>query len=237
MKNSNNKTMSIFNEHWKVSEEQALKLQKELIEKIEIKPLEKPIRYIAGTDIAYNKANDNIYSGIVVLDFNTLEVVTRSTVIDQVHFPYVPGLLSFREIPSLFKAWEQLTIKPDLIVTDGHGIAHPKKMDVACHFGIITKTPTIGVGKKILIGHYKDLKESKGSFAPLIKDSETIGYAFRAGNCLKPVFVSPGHFCNFKDALNIISKCAIGFRIPEPTRQADIMVNALRRGELEVGLL
>lgn len=214
-------------------EREAIKIQKRLIGQIKIQPLQKEIKYIAGTDIAYNKNNDTIYSGIVVLDFETLAIVEHATLVDKVPFPYIPGLLSFREVPSLLKVWEKLQIKPDLIVTDGHGIAHPRKIGVACHLGIKTNTPTLGVGKKILIGHYKDLKEPKGSFTPLVKDSETIGYAFRAGKCLKPVYISPGHLCGLNDCIKIISKCAIGYRIPEPTRQADQLVNALRRGEIE----
>ena len=218
-----------------ITEKEALKIQKDLIGKIKLQPLTKKIKYIAGTDIAYNKTSDTIYSGIVVLDFETMEIVAQSTVIDKVAFPYIPGLLSFREIPSLMKAFNQLKIKPDVIITDGHGIAHPRKIGIACHLGIKTNTPTIGCGKRILIGHYDNLKEKKGSSSPLIKDSETIGYAFRGGDGLKPVFISPGHLCDLESSLNILSKCAIGFRIPEPTRQADMMVNALRRGDIEVG--
>ena len=218
-----------------LTEAEALKIQKELIGKIKLQPLQKDIKYIAGTDIAYNKTSDTIYTGIIILDFENLEIVARSTVTDKVPFPYIPGLLSFREIPSYLKAWKQLKIKPDVIVTDGHGIAHPRKIGVACHLGILTQTPSIGVGKKILIGHYDDLESPKGSFAPLIKDSETIGYAFRGGDGLKPVFVSPGHLCDFESALKIMKKCAVGYRIPEPTRQADMMVNALRRREFEPG--
>lgn len=218
------------------SPKEAVQFQKEMVSKKIIAPIGKPIKYIGGADIAYNKESDEIYTGIIILDYETMEIVAHSTIIDKMTFPYVPGLLSFREIPSYLKVWDQLPIKPDVLVMDGHGIAHPRRVGAATHFGILTNTPTMGCGKKILVGKFENLGEKKGDFAELIDKNELIGYAFRTVDDVKPVYISPGHLCDFEDCKRIALQGSRGVRIPEPTRQADILVNALRRGDIEAGI-
>lgn len=221
---------------WDLSPIEAVALQKTLQKNIRLAPLPQGVRYIAGADISFNKFSDVIYAGIIVLDYDTLQPVLRSTVIDKMTFPYVPGLLSFREIPALLKAWAQLPYQPDVIVLDGHGIAHPRGIGIASHFGLTVSCPAIGCAKKILTGSMGELPPEKGQTAALVKDGKTIGYALRTKDRVKPVFVSPGHLITMEESLAVIQHCTGNYRIPEPTRLAHLLVNAVRRGEVEVGV-
>lgn len=223
-------------EDWKLSPKAAIERQRELRALTNLTPLNSPIRYIGGADIAYDKNSDVVHAGIVVLDYETMEIVCSSSIVDTIQFPYIPGLLSFREIPSILKAWEALPIRPDVMMLDGHGIAHPRRVGVATHFGILTACPSLGCGKKHLIGNYVAPAEEKGSFSPIEEEGEIIGHVVRTCAGVKPVWISPGHGMSLLQSVEIALHCARTYRIPEPTRQADILVNALRRGEQEVGV-
>jgi deoxyribonuclease V len=151
-------------------------------------------------------------------------------------FPYIPGLLSFREIPALYAAWQALTEKPDVLAMDGHGINHPRRLGIATHFGLITGQATLGFAKNHLTGNYREPGPQKGDFSNVIDQGEKIGYVLRTRKRVKPIWVSPGHKISMNQSLEIALHCSRGLRIPEPTRQAHLMVNELRRGEIEVGV-
>jgi deoxyribonuclease V len=219
-------------EYESFSPAQAIELQKQLRSQVRIEPLTKTIRTIAGADISFNKYEETVYAGIIVLSFPDLQEVAKATVISKTSFPYIPGLLSFREIPSLLKAWNQLETKPDLMVLDGQGIAHPRRLGIATHFGLITDTPAMGCGKSLLTGKFEALPEAAGSESLIFDGDEVIGAALRTKNKVNPVFISPGHRINLKQSLEIIKQCITNYRIPEPTRKAHLLVNQVRRNDL-----
>lgn len=219
----------IFPEEYEsLSPAQAIELQNQLRKQIKIEPLKKQIRTIAGADISFNKYEETVYAGIIVLSFPDLKEVAKSTVISKTSFPYIPGLLSFREVPALLLAWNQLSIKPDLLVLDGQGIAHPRRMGIATHFGLVTDAPTLGCAKSLLTGKFETLPEAAGSESLIYDRDEVIGAALRTKNKVNPVFISPGHRINLKQSLAIIKQCVNGYRIPEPTRKAHLLVNQIR---------
>lgn len=218
-----------------LSPSEAVRRQKELREKIRIQPLEGPVETVAGADISFNRGSDIMHAGIVVLAFPELKEVARSLVSARMDFPYIPGLLAFREIPSLLKAWELLKVKPDVMILDGHGIAHPRRMGIATHFGIVANQPAIGCAKKILTGTYKEPDREKGSSSYIEHRGEQIGMALRSRTDVNPIFISPGHLVSFDDTYSIVTQCLTRFKQPETTRIAHKVVNQLRRGEIEAG--
>ncbi len=220
---------------WNLSPSEAVALQNQLRTEIKIQPFGQPIRYIGGTDLSFNKFEDDLYAGIVLLDYETMQVVGRSLVKTKMTFPYVPGLLSFREIPALIEAWEQLPIQPEVIMVDGHGIAHPRRMGIATHFGLVIEKPTMGCAKKILAGRFEEPAVEKGSTSPILHRQEQIGYALRTKAKVKPVFISPGHLLSLPESVEIALHCTRNHKLPEPTRQAHLAVNAFRRGEVAAG--
>jgi len=219
---------------WNLTPKEAIELQQELKGMVKIEPLAKSIQYIAGADISFNRGEDTVYVGIVVLKYPELMEVDRALLIDRATFPYIPGLLSFRETPLLIKAWEKLSIKPDVIVADGHGIAHVRRFGIACHLGLLTDTATIGCAKKIFVGTHGSLMSEKGSLASISYKDETVGVVLRTRTGVKPVYISVGHKITLDQSIEVMNTCTTNYRIPVPTRQAHLMVNELRRGELEV---
>lgn len=220
---------------WDVSPEEAIKIQNEMRNLVKIETLQTQIRYIAGADISFDKGSNIVYAGIVVLKFPELEEVDRSLLITEVNFPYIPGLLSFRESPALIKAWEKIKIIPDVVIIDGQGIAHPRRFGIASHFGVLIDKPTIGCAKSLLVGRYKEPDEKAGSHSYLYDSGEIIGVVLRTRDNTQPVFVSIGHKITLDESIKIIMQSIRGYRIPEPTRQAHMLVNALRRGEIKPG--
>lgn len=226
----------IFSPHsWNLNPREARALQEQLRKELIIQPINKEIQYIGGADISFNKYEKTVYAGIIILDIQSLKAVAHGLAITEVHFPYIPGLLSFREIPALLEAWNILELKPDVMMIDGHGLAHPRRMGIASHFGLLTHSPSLGVAKKKLVGHYTEPTAQAGNFTPLEHEGETIGYVYRTKKNVKPVFVSPGHLLDLDNALHFCQQCTGRYRIPEPTRQAHILVNKLRRSELSPG--
>lgn len=220
-------------DHLSITE--ATQLQKELAAKIKLTPLEKPLTIIAGADISYNKFSTTVYAGIVLLRYPDMQPLAYSLVETQVTFPYVSGYLAFREIPAVKLAWEQLPQKPDLIIMDGQGITHPRKMGIAAHFGLVENVPAIGCAKTMLYGDFAPLAPEKGSSSPIVAKGETLGYALRTRDNVKPVYVSPGHLITIDQALEVMKTCIGKYRIPEPTRLAHNIVNEFRRGEVSAG--
>jgi deoxyribonuclease V len=220
---------------WNVSSQEALRIQRRLQSQLLIQPLQHEIHYIGGADISFNRGSDRLHAGIILLDYHTLKPVAHSLVQTEAPFPYVPGLLSFREIPALLEAWEQLELHPDVVMLDGHGIAHPRRLGVASHFGLWVDKPSLGCAKKLLTG----LHESPGNEAPsksiIYDNNDRLGFALRSRTNVKPVYLSPGHLLDHESTLHISLHCLTGYRIPEPTRLAHQLVNRLRRGELKAG--
>lgn len=213
----------------------ATQIQNELRDDIIIQPRNFRVNIIAGADISFNKFSSTVYAGIILIRFPELIPIGYSLVKKEVLFPYVPGYLAFREVPALMPAWEQLPLKPDLLVVDGHGIAHPRRLGIAAHFGVLAKTPAVGCAKKVLCGKYEEPSSEKGSNTPLIFKNEIVGAALRTKNAVKPVFVSPGYGIDVPGTVEIISQCVGRYRIPEPTRLAHNIVNRFRLGEVPEG--
>ena len=218
-----------------ISIPQATTIQNELRSKVDIAERELSINMIGGADISLNLYSTTIYAGIVLLSFPQLQPVAYSLVKAETRFPYVPGFLAFREVPALVQVWEQIPVKPDVLVVDGHGIAHPRRMGIAAHFGALTGQASMGCAKKILFGKYEEPAMTQDSASPIFDKQEQIGYAFRSKQKVAPVFVSPGHLLGMQNSLDIIRQCRGNYRIPEPTRLAHETVNRFRKGELTEG--
>src|SRR5436853_7888790 len=218
---------------WEMTPRKAVELQKSLRERVRLQPLAKKIGTIAGADISFNKFELTVYAGIVVLKLPTLEVVEEVGVVSETKFPYVPGLLSFREAPSVLEAWTKLKTEPDTVMFDGQGIAHPRRVGIASHVGLLIERPTFGCAKSVLVGKYEEPTPTRGSWTPLVdpKNGETIGAALRTKTNVQPIYVSPGHLIDLASAIDLTLACDGGYRQPEPTRRAHLLVNALRRGE------
>ncbi|MBZ4192298.1 deoxyribonuclease V [Niabella beijingensis] len=204
---------------------EAVALQKELREKIDLTPRPAPVQFIGGADISFNKYETTVYAGIVVLKYPELVVQAHASVTCTVQFPYISGLLAFREVPALLKAWEALSLKPDVLVLDGHGIAHPRRLGIATHFGIIKNIPTIGCAKTRLTGNYQEPGNRRLDHTPLFDKQEKIGSVLRTKPNCKPIFVSPGNKVSMDQSLELITRCCGKYRIPEPTRLAHMLVN------------
>lgn len=204
-----------------------LKEKQELLrQQIVIEKFTKPIHIIAGCDSAF--IDDTILSVFVLFSYpelQELEVVYHRS---KVTLPYVPGFLAFREIPNLLLAYEKLSKKPDLIMVDGHGIMHPRRMGIGAHLGVILKIPTIGVAKKKLVGKYSQPNTTKGSSTEVFDGEEKIGYALRSKDNIKPIFVSPGNLCDMETALGITLSTLHKHKLPEPTRIADMYSKKLK---------
>lgn len=211
----------------------AVALQKELRQQLRLSPLQNAITTIGGADISFNKYTTTVYAGIVVMRFPSLEIIEKQAVVDTTQFPYIPGLLAFREVPALSKVWEALTTRPDVLVLDGHGIAHPRRMGIATHFGVVAQTPTIGCGKSRLTGTFAEPPADAGTFTDLTHQQEIIGKVLRTKRNVKPVFISPGNLITMDESLNIILQCVRKHRLPEPTRFAHLFVNEERRKYLQ----
>ena len=216
---------------WDVTPKEAIEIQQQLRSQVIVAPLGETPHYVAGCDISFDKGSDTVYAGIVVLELLGFSEVDRATTITRVKFPYIPGLLSFRESPPLLEAWQKLHVQPDLVMIDGQGYAHPRRFGIASHFGLLVDTPTVGCAKTLLIGKYEEPKEMAGSYSELIDRDEVVGAALRTQDGVSPVFVSVGHKVDIESAIESVMRCTGEYRIPEPTRRAHILVNALRRGE------
>lgn len=189
------------------------------------------IKHVAGVDVAYNEENQTMVGGIVILDFKKLKVVESKFHKMQITFPYVPGLFSFREIPAIKEAYNKLNTKPDIVICDAQGIAHPKGVGMATHLGIELDIPTIGCAKKRLFGEYNEenLGLNKGDFEYLRNKDEKIGVVLRTQDKIKPMFVSIGHKVSLNSAINIINHLTPKYRLPETTREGDQLVNSLMK--------
>lgn len=211
---------------WVVEPAEAVALQRELAGRvIREDRIEEPVRSIAGVDMAINEESGMAHAAVVLLSFPELEIVERHVHEEPVRMPYIPGLLSFRELPCILGAFNKLKQHPELVMVDGQGIAHPRRLGIASHLGLWLDLPTIGCAKSILRGNYdKDaLGEEPGSWVPLIDTSkkEVLGAALRTRARVNPMFISLGHRISLETSIRYVMACSKGYRLPEPTRQAD----------------
>jgi len=176
--------------------------------------------FIAGVDISVNRWTKTGTGAVVILSYPDLEIVEIKTVTDRVSFPYVPGLLSFREMPLLLAAFEKIEFAPDLVLVDGQGIAHPRRMGIASHLGLLLGIPTIGCAKSRLCGEHDVPDNVAGSYTELKDDEEVIGAVLRTKNNVKPLYISIGHMIDLPLAIRWVMACCRGYRLPEPTRLA-----------------
>jgi deoxyribonuclease V len=188
------------------------------------------VRLIAGADIAYDPRNGWLFAAVLVFSFPDLEPREIRSVRARARFPYVPGLLSFREAPALIRAFRRLRIPPDLLICDGQGIAHPRGIGLASHLGILLGVPTIGCAKSRLVGDHGEVGPNVGDRSPLLFERRVVGAVVRSRSGVRPLFISPGHRISLDRSIRYVLASCRGFRLPEPTRQADILVERLKRG-------
>ncbi|MFG1757126.1 deoxyribonuclease V [Micromonospora echinofusca] len=176
---------------------------------------------VAGLDVAYAESGDRLAAAVTVLDARTLVVVDSAVSVGRPAFAYVPGLFAFRELPALLDALDRLAVRPELLVCDGHGLAHPRRFGLACHLGVVTGLPAIGVGKTPLLGEWTPPDDRRGAWAPLRDGDEVVGRVLRTRDGVKPVFVSVGHRMSLDDATARVLALTPRYRLPETTRTAD----------------
>ncbi len=226
--------MSIVNKHsWDVLPKEAVAIQRELAEKVALIPLARTPTTIAGVDVSLERFGTELFAGIIVLSYPALVPIEHAVIKVPVTFPYVPGLLSFREIPGLLQCFEKLKTKPDICIVDGQGIAHPRRLGIATHVGLTLDIPTIGCAKSRLYGSYIEPTEV-GEVSPITdpKTKERIGWVLKSKVRSNPLVISPGHNITLEETLTITKHCLRGYRLPEPTRLAHKLVNSFRKGEI-----
>jgi deoxyribonuclease V len=204
---------------WDLTPSEAIRIQRELAEKVRGGPLPE-MRTVLGLDVSYTRAHGTFRSGAALLDIRDLEPVDFRFRAGRTTFPYIPGLLSFMEIPPLLPMLEEI-LSPDLIIVDGHGIAHPRGFGLASHIGLLTGIPTIGCAKSLLVGQCQDPGPEAGDHTSINLNSKKVGYTLRSKKGCKPLYVSPGHLLDPEEALKGVMMCLKGYRLPEPTRLAD----------------
>ena len=205
---------------WNVSVEEAIQIQESLKDRVILKKTFSKVRTIGGGDVAYSKTGDGLFGVIVVLSFPDLELLDIATANGKVSFPYIPTLLSFREGPILIKTFQRLKIKPDVMIYDGQGIAHPRGIGLASHMGLWLNLPSIGCAKTPLLDEFISPGSSKGSFEWIQREGKEVGAVLRTKDKVKPLFVSPGHRIDLITSVQLILESCQGFRFPEPLRRA-----------------
>lgn len=214
---------------WNLPPKEAVALQRELRGRIRIQTIDPAdIKVIAGMDVSSSRFSPVLSAGIVLWDTDSQHVLEAVSVQMQAEFPYIPGLLSFREIPALLEAWKRLSIRPDAVLVDGQGIAHPRRLGIATHVGLLVDVPTVGVGKSKLTGTHGETGPMTGDSVPLMDGTEEIGTVLRSKPRSNPLFVSPGNGIDLPSAVALVRKCLRGYRLPEPTRLAHMHVNLVR---------
>ncbi|GBD35246.1 Endonuclease V [bacterium HR36] len=214
---------------WTLTPREAIALQKELASQVQVTGKLSHCRYVAGADVAYTRSQQRLVAAVVLWDIQLSRITEYHLEKQPVEFPYVPGLLSFRESPAVFAAFGRLSTRPDLLIVDGHGYAHPRRFGIACHLGVLLDIPTIGCAKSILVGEHQPVPDCVGAWVPLLDHGTVIGAAVRTRLHVRPVYVSIGHKRDLEEAIRWILQCSRGCRLPEPTRQAHILVTEARQ--------
>jgi deoxyribonuclease V len=216
---------------WNIPYAEAVAIQNELREKVSFGPLKRKVSTIAGADVSIKRGSDRICATVAVLELPSLEPVEFASAEGKAEFPYIPGLLSFREAPVVLRAFEKLSRRPDILMCDGQGVAHPRGFGLASHLGLLLDIPSIGCAKSRLCGTHGEVGPDPGDHVPLKLKGRTIGAVLRTRARVKPVYVSVGHLIDLRGAIRIVLECGAGYRIPEPTRAAHHLVGAIRRGD------
>lgn len=215
---------------WDLSCAEARRLQLRLAQRVRFIAMKKRPKLIAGLDCAFSKDGKRIFAAAVVIDLSDFSIIETTTATRKVDFPYIPGLLSFREAPACIDAIEKLKTTPDVFIVDGQGFAHPRRLGIASHIGLLIDKPTIGCAKSRLIGTFEEPGRQKGNYSQLFDGDEAIGAVLRTRTAVKPVYVSVGHKCTLEDAISIILECTTRYRLPEPSRLAHQLVGRAKLG-------
>jgi deoxyribonuclease V len=205
---------------WDLTPKEAMALQAELAARVVREDTAREVRRVAGVDVGFEDDGKVTRAAVAVLDFPGLALAERVVVRQPTRFPYIPGLLSFREAPAVLAAFERLSVVPDLVLYDGQGIAHPRRFGIASHVGLLLDVPTIGVAKTRLVGEHRQLPERKGAWVPLVDHGETIGAVLRTRTGVTPLYVSIGHRVSLEAAVRWVMACTTRYRLPETTRWA-----------------
>jgi len=223
--------MKINQRHdWPLTVEEATVIQQQLASEVITSDSLTTVQYVAGVDVGFEESGSITRAAVAVLSFPSLQLHEYTIAYRPTTFPYVPGFLSFREVPAVLEALEKLNTEPDLILCDGQGIAHPRRFGIACHLGILTDIPSIGVAKSLLIGKHAELSDLRSSWQLLIHQGETVGAILRTRAGVKPVYVSSGHRISLATAIDYVMRCTTKYRLPETTRWADKL--ASNRGSI-----
>jgi deoxyribonuclease V len=214
---------------WSVTPSQAIVIQKRLASTVQMVRPAKPIRLVAGADAAFSTDGQYCLAAAVLWDIDTHSIVEERVAVRRLTFPYVPGLLTFREAPAILAALRKLRRTPDALMCDGHGYAHPRRFGIASHMGVLVGLPTLGCAKSRLIGEHNDPARPRGARAALADRGDVIGTALRTQDDVKPLYVSVGHLIDLPTAEELVLACAERYRLPEPTRLADRLVAARKR--------
>jgi deoxyribonuclease V len=214
---------------WPNTPEEAQSLQERLAKQVDVSSEFESFEFIAGCDLAYHLTEPIAFAAVVVLRRSDWSVIETRTVKREVNFPYMPGLLSFRELPALLDAFGELGNLPDVVMLDGQGVAHPRRFGLACHLGLWLDRPCIGCAKSWLVGEHDDPGPHAGDWSPLSIDGVTVGSVVRSASRVKPVYVSPGHRLDVESARRVLLKCLSGYHHLRPTREAHMVANRLRR--------
>jgi deoxyribonuclease V len=214
---------------WDLKPAEARVLQQDLAAEVKLQPLPKEFAILAAADIAYVSSTNQLVAVIISFRWPELSPIESSHVIAPITFPYIPGLLSFREVPPLLEAHAKLQHLPEVLLCDGQGIAHPRRFGLASHLGLRLNLPTIGCAKKRLCGEHDPLDLRRGSAVPLKFRDEVVGWVFCSRNGVKPIYISPGHLSDIESSKDLIERCLSRFRIPEPLRQAHNLATQLRK--------
>lgn len=206
---------------WDVTPREARAIQERLRSRVLLDDRLGPIRRVAGVDVAFPERGRTTRAAVAVLDASSLEVVEQAVISRATSFPYVPGLLSFREVPAVLDALAELSAVPDLLLCDGHGLAHPRRMGLACHLGLVADIPAAGVAKTLLVGEHEEVPDERGAWTALSHKGETVAAALRSRAGVKPIYVSPGHRISLTTAVAWVMRCITRYRLPETTRRAD----------------
>ncbi|MBX0326848.1 deoxyribonuclease V, partial [Oscillochloris sp. ZM17-4] len=205
---------------WPTTIEEALAVQERLRGQVIVADEEFPLRTVAGVDAGFEEDGTVARAAVVLLSFPELSPVTHAIARSPAPFPYIPGFLSFREAPAILAALDTLDVAPDLLICDGQGIAHPRRLGIASHLGVLTGIPAIGCAKSLLVGLHDPVPDERGGRAPLIHRGEPVGYVLRTRAGVRPVYVSPGHRVSLDRAADLVMACTTRYRLPETTRYA-----------------
>ena len=213
---------------WPRAPKAAIELQRKLAVQVHLCPVATEVRVVAGADVASSPDGGQVIAGVVVWDLAARTVIEQKLARVVCRFPYIPGLLSFREMPAVLAAFRKLRTDPQVVLCDGQGLAHPRRVGLACHLGLWLERTTVGCAKSRLCGTYAEPPVEKGGFSPLLLDGEQVGVVLRTRTAVKPLFVSPGHLCDHESALRLTLAATTRFRLPEPTRLAHQLVTRAR---------